>query len=136
MSKSIDDILGNKPHDASAKGDTEESKFFSILVGEGVTEQFLELRFKDGGHLCISYDDLSWFDYDPKEGRIGLDFGGFPVEVRGRGLGDRVFNGFRQKRVAWIKEADTTMQDHPGNSVYIQSITFPVDKDEEAKSEK
>lgn len=129
----IDDILGkNQPPEEAPET---ESKFFSILVGEGVAEHYLELRFKDGTRICVSYDELSWFAYDPENGKIDLDFGTGTVQLLGRGLGDRLFNGIRQKRVAWIKEADSEMEDHPKNETYISAIEIPQPEKDSSEKE-
>lgn len=98
-------------------------KFFSILVGEGTEEKYLELQSKDGLHTCFSYSNLGWFAYDPEDG-ILLEFNGYSVHVQGRGLYPKLLNGLKQKRVAWIKEADSEMEDHKGNETYVSSISI------------
>lgn len=100
----------------------EEDKFYSILLGEGLQENFLELQFNDGSRSCFSYTDLLWFNYDPAEG-IDLDFGGILVTIQGRGFVPRLFNSLKQKRVAWIKEADVELQDHQDNETFVQKIS-------------
>ena len=114
--------------------EVEGEKFFSILVGDGDEENYLELKMRDGLRICLSYTDLSWFSYDLEKevAKIDLEFGEIFVTIKGRGLGEALFNGIKQKRVAWIKEADTEMQDHPGNKVFIEEITFITSKQEEA----
>jgi hypothetical protein len=121
---SIDRVLASKQPATTAEPAEEGDQFYSKLVGEGVTEHFLELRFRTGMRTCFSYSDLIWFNYDPEGGFMDLEFGGYLVTVKGRGLGDALFNGVRQKRVAWVKEADVEMQDHPGNKLFIQEITI------------
>jgi hypothetical protein len=103
---SIDKVLQSRRPAETPATESDADKFFSILVGETMQEHFLELRFNIGLRSCFSYTDLQWFNYDPEEGSIILEFGGFLITVKGRGLGDRLFNGLRQKRVAWIKESD------------------------------
>jgi hypothetical protein len=115
----------------AAEGD----KFYSILVGEGLQEHFLELQFRIGLKTCFSYTDLQWFNYDPDAGCIDLEFGGFLVTLKGRGLGDRLFHGLKQKRVAWVKEADTDMQDHKGNETFIEEIGITPPREEVAPTE-
>lgn len=137
----IDKVLGRKPAESHAAAVAPPSatdtgdKFYSVLGGEGLQEHFLELRFRIGLRSCFSYTDLVWFNYDPEAGCIDLEFGGFLITIKGRGLGDALFNGFKQKRVAWIKEADVEMQDHPGNVTFIEEITLippATDEKEEA----
>ena len=121
---SIDKVLASKqPAPVTAAAD-EGEKFYSVLVGEGVEEHFLEVRFRNGMRTAFAYDDLGWFNYDPEAGYMDLDFGGFLVTIKGRGLGDSFFNHLRQKRVASVKEADVEMQDHPGNKMFIEEITL------------
>jgi hypothetical protein len=84
---------------------------------------------QDGLRMCLSYTDLSWFSYDPDDARIDLEFGTIFVTIKGRGLGGALWDGIKHKRVAWIKEADTKMQDHPGNEVYVEEIVFITPKD-------
>ena len=136
----VDKVLARKPAeshvaavappDAAKEGDN----FYSALLGEGLHEDFLELRFRIGVRSCFSYSDLSLFSYDPDAGCIDLNFGSFLVIVKGRGLGDRLFNALKQKRVAWIKEADVEMEDHPGNPTFIEEITI-VQADSDTQEE-
>jgi hypothetical protein len=131
---SIDKVLKKKEvADASAESDGD--KFYSVLQGEGLQEHYLELKQRDGLRICLSYTDLMWFSYDPEGPKIDLEFGGIFVTIKGRGLGEALFNGIKQKRVAWIKEADTEMQDHPGNKVFIEEITFLIKQEETPPSE-
>ncbi len=103
--------------DGEAAGD----KFYSVLRGEGLFEQFLELQFSNGMQSAFSYGDLHWFNHDPDAGCMDCQFGEFLITIRGRGL-KRIFQGIKGKRIAWIKEADSTMEDHPGNECYIEEI--------------
>ncbi len=131
MSQStIDEILRRKEAERSKLQPVEEEggKFFSILLGEGLHENFLELQFRDGTRTCFAYQDLGWFNYSPEDG-IDLDFGGFLISLKGRGLVPRLFHGLKQKRVAWVKEADSEMQDHEGNESFISEITIMPPKD-------
>ena len=126
----VDRVLARKPADSHAAAVAtppaaeENGKFYSALLGEGLHEHFLELRFRIGLRSCFSYADLSWFNYDPEAGCIDLEFGGFLVTLKGRGLGDALFNYLKQKRVAGVKEADVEMEDHPGNPTFIEEITI------------
>lgn len=111
--------------DAEAK---QEDKFYSILVGEGSEENFLEIRTKDGLCTCFPYSAVTWMVYDPENG-IFMDFAGYLVTIEGRGLQPKLMQGLKQRRVGWIKEADTVMQDHVSNETFIEKITITPPKD-------
>jgi hypothetical protein len=133
---SIDRVLQERRTAAApAPEEAEGDKFFSILVGETMQENFLELQFRIGLKTCFSYTDLMWFNYDPEAGCIDLEFGGFLVTLKGRGLGERLFNGLKQKRVAWVKESSSEMQDHKGIDTFIEEITITPPKGETPPSE-
>ena len=100
----------------------QEDKFFSILGGEGLHEEFLEFQLKNGNRTMFSYSDLNWVNFDPKEGCFDLEFGCALITVKGRGLVRKLWNGIKSKRVAWIKEADVEMQDHKANESFISEI--------------
>lgn len=120
----IERILKEREESRAAQPvEPEGDKFFSILLGEGVHENFLELQFRDGSRTCFSYSDLIWFNHVPEDG-IDLDFGGFLITIKGRGLAPKLWNGLKQKRVAWVKESDVEMQDHPGNESFIAEISI------------
>ena len=134
---SIDKILENRRQQAaqpSAPKEEEGDKFYSILGGDVVDDPFLEFRFRDGFKLCLPYHDLVWFSFDPKTPDIKLDFGGTTISIKGRGLGEELFDGIKQKRVVWIKEADTEMQDHDKNAVFISDIGFEPEEKESASA--
>lgn len=101
-----------------------EDKFYSVLVGEGLQEHFVEFRLNTGLRSCFSYTDLQWFNFDPEAGCIDMEFGGFLITIKGRGLDGKLFQGLRQKRLAWVREHDSEMQDHTGNDVFIDEITI------------
>ena len=133
MAGTIDDILEKRRSKEAVKEAPEEGdKFYSILVGEGSQENFLELRFSNGLCTCFSYTDLMWFNHDPESGCLDLAFGGFLITIKGRGLMP-LFHGIKQKRVGWVREADAELQDHQGNSCFIEEIgvTPPKDFEEE-----
>ena len=111
------------------EADVSADKFYSILIGEGMQEHFLEMQFNSGLRTCFPYTDLQWFNYDPEAGCIDLEFGGFLITIKGRGWGGKVFQGLRQKRLAWVKEMDSEMQDHAENEVFIEQITITPPKD-------
>ena len=98
----------------------QEDKFFSILGGEGLHEEFLEFQLKNGNRTMFSFSD--WVNFDPKEGCIDLEFGCALITVKGRGLVRKLWNGIKSKRVAWIKEADVEMQDHKANEVSFRKF--------------
>jgi hypothetical protein len=128
--ETIDQILqrrrqAEKPEAVEEK---QQDKFYSILIGEGIQENFLEIQSRDGVHTCFSYGDLMWIVYHPTDGLM-LEFGGYLVAIEGRGLHPKLFTGIKQKRVAWVKEADLQMQDHKDNDTYISSITITPPKD-------
>ena len=131
----IDKVLAAKREASPPAAESDGDKFYSILQGEGLQEHFLELKIRDGLRVCLSYTDLMWFSYDPEGPKIDLEFGGIFVTIKGRGLGEALFNGIKQKRVAWIKEKDTEMQDHRDNKVFIEEITFITKKEEPAPEE-
>ncbi len=116
MSDAIDAILAAKQKTDSA------SKFYSVLKAEGLNEDFLEIQFRNGVRACLSYDSLTWFSYSPDDGIIDLEFGGFLVMIKGRGLLPNLFNGIKTKRVAWVREADSDFQDNPDFECFIESI--------------
>lgn len=122
----IDEIIKSRQA-ASDQQEAASDKFFSILLGEGLFENFLELQFKDGSRTCFSYTDLIWFNHSPEDG-IDLDFGGYLVSIKGRGLEPKLWNGLKSKRVAWVREADVELQDHPGNESFIETITITPPK--------
>lgn len=132
---SIDKVLAAKKEAAQPAAQAEGDNFYSVLRGEGLHENYLELKMRDGLRICLSYTDLMWFSYDPEGPKVDLEFGGIFVTIKGRGLGEALFNGIKQKRVAWIKEADTEMQDHPGNAIFIEEITFLTKQEEAAPAE-
>lgn len=132
---SIDKVLAERKIAAQPTAEPEGDTFFSIMVGDGDEEKYLELKMRDGLRICLSYTDLAWFSYDPEGPKIDLEFGGIFATIKGRGLGGKLFDGLRRKRVAWIQEADTDMQDHPKNAVFIEGITFQTPKEEDAATE-
>lgn len=129
--ETIDQILQSRKQgqkQESPAPETQQDKFFSILVGEGSQENFFEIQSRDGLLTCFSYADLIWIVYDPATG-IMLEFGGYLVSIEGRGLHPRLFLGIKQKRVAWVKEADSEMQDHKDNDHFIAKITISPPKE-------
>ena len=69
---SIDKVLASRQPASTAAAAEDGDKFYSVLVGEGVSEHFLELKFRTGMRTCFSYDDLIWFNYDPGRRIHGL----------------------------------------------------------------
>ncbi len=125
MSSKIDEILKSRqqqPEQVEAPVE-EADKFFSALLGEGLQEHFLELQFRNGLQTCFSYNDLLWFNHDPEAGCIDLEIGGFMISIKGRGL-KRLFASIKSKRVAWVREADSEMQDHSENECFVEEISI------------
>lgn len=135
----IDQILQAKREAAAPVPEStppQEDKFFSVLGGEGLHEDFLELQLRNGTRICFNYSDLLWFNFDPKAGCIDLEFGGFLITVKGRGLVPKLWQGLKGKRVAWIKERDVEMQDHKDNECFIEEIVItPPSSGEEGEAE-
>lgn len=128
MGNAIEEILKKREASRTAEvPEGDDDKFFSILIGDGLVENFLELRFRDGSCTCFSYTDLIWFNYVPEDG-LDLDFGGFLITIKGRGLAPKLFGGIKQKRVAWVKESDVELQDHAGNDCFVSEITITPPK--------
>ncbi len=124
MSNTIENILEERKRRGEAPSGEEEGKFFSVLLGEGLQESFLELRFRNGLKSCFSYSDLTWFNFDPDSGTLDLEFGEFLVTLTGRRLGERLFHAIKSKRAAWVKEADSDFEDHEANEIYIAGIAI------------
>lgn len=124
MGNAIDDILSKRrPAEAVAENAEQGDKFFSVLLGDGLHEDFLEVRFRDGTRTCFPYRSLTWFNLSPEDG-IDLDFDGYMISIRGRGLESKLWNGIKQMRVAWVTEASVELQDHKGNECFISDITI------------
>jgi hypothetical protein len=126
-SETIDKILAARR--AAEAAQTEADKFYSVISGEGLQESFLELQFKNGLRTAFAYSDLSWFNFDPDASCMDMEFGSFLVTLKGRGLYPAVFQAIKNRRVAWIKEADSEMQDHERNEVFIGEILVTPPED-------
>lgn len=141
MGDSVDKVLENRRLQAQATppavpNQEEGDKFYSILGGDVVDDPFLELKFRDGLKLCLPYRDIVWLSYDPeKTPNIKIDFGSTTICIKGRGLDGELFEGLKHKRVVWIKEADSEMQDHDKNKVFIDDIGFEPEEKESAPTE-
>ena len=122
-SKAIDQILEQRKAEQSSPSPA-ESKFYSVISAEGITENFLELRFRDGLCTCFAYSDLTWFNFDPESGILDAEFAGFLISIKGRGLGDKLFHNLKAKRVAWVREAETEFQDNAQIELFISEITI------------
>jgi hypothetical protein len=132
MPDKIDEILQGRRQQAAAPPaapDDEADKFFSVLGGDLVDDPFVEFRFRDGFRLALPYRDVVWISCDP-EGEIKMDFGSTTMVIKGRGLAGGLFDGLKQKRVIWIQEANTEMQDHDKNKVFIADIDFEREEPE------
>ena len=100
-----------------------EEQFYSLLVAAGLEENFIEFRFRDGLSLSLPYRSIEWFDHDPDEG-INVEFGRCLVTIRGRGLKPRLYNGIKQHKVAWVKEADSNFEDQVDFETFIEEIVI------------
>ena len=132
MADKIDEILQGRRQQAvapPAAPDDEADKFFSVLGGDLVDDPFVEFRFRDGFRLALPYRDVVWISCDP-EGEIKMDFGSTTMVIKGRGLSGGLFDGLKQKRVIWIQEANTEMQDHDKNKVFVADIGFEREESE------
>ena len=132
MADKIDEILQGRRQQAAAPPaapDDEADKFFSVLGGDLVDDPFVEFRFRDGFRLALPYRDVVWISCDP-EGEIKMDFGSTTMVIKGRGLAGGLFDGLKQKRVIWIQEASTEMQDHDKNKVFVADISFEREESE------
>lgn len=124
----VDRVMkGRKPAEGGAASG-EADKFFSIMGGDGLAENFLELQFRNGLRTAFSYTDLQWFSWDPDAPCMDLEFGGFLITIKGRGLYPTLFQAIKNRRVAWVKEADSEMQDHDGNDAFVAEITIIAPK--------
>jgi len=121
-SNPIDDILAERRGTSEEEHSVDPDKFYSVISADGYQENYLEIRFRDGLRTCFAYADLNWFNHDPDEGTLDLDFNGFLISLIGRGFGEKLFHSIKSKRAAWVKEADSDFQDNPANEVYIEKI--------------
>lgn len=134
MSKDLDQLMKQRQED----GEATTERFFSVLRGEGLVEEFFEIRFRNGVQTCFSYKDLTWFNYSPDEGLIDVEFSGFLVTIKGRGLVPKLFEAIKSKRVAWVREADDGLHDSKELDHFVGSILvtppegFGDEEDEEA----
>jgi hypothetical protein len=120
----INEILESRRKAAPASAEN-AGKFYSILNGEGLAGNFLEFQFRNGMRTAFNYNDLQWYSWDPESGSLDLEFGGIMVTIKGRGLYEELFRAIKERKAAWIKEADSPeMQDHDGNSAFIEEITI------------
>ncbi len=100
----------------------EDCNFFSILLGDGVAEDFLEFKMKNGTRVCFSYSSLLWFNFNPDAGCIDLQFDSVLVTIMGKGLDRKLWQGIKRKKVVWVREADSEGEDTDENEVYISEI--------------
>lgn len=129
MSEFVESILAEhkKRHqEEEPEEDSEAGKYFSVLKIEGVTTDFLELRFRNGAAFFLSYSELDYFNYDPS-GVIDMICGSFTVEIHGRNL-RRLLDAIKGKKVAWIREADKEAEDVPENESFIANIYVQLPK--------
>lgn len=131
-SAKLEEILARK------KPTTEEDdprKCFSLPSVGNVQENYLELRFRNGLCTCFNFNSLSWFNYDPEPGIIDMEFDGFLVSVKGRGLYPVLFTALKNRQVAWIKECDSKFQDSDEYDHYVASIDVVAPPDFDKKTD-
>jgi hypothetical protein len=125
MSDAIERILasrrGEQAKTEEKSEEKNEDKFF-LSLSPGLQENFLELQLRDGLRVAFSYTDLMWLNYSPDSNCLDLQFGSALVTIKGRGFYPKLFSRLKEKRVVWIKEADSEMEDHKGNDSYIEAI--------------
>lgn len=114
---------GKTPPPAAAAPAGDGDKFFSVLLGDAMAESFMELRFSNGLKSAFAYSDLSIINHDPEQGSIDLFFGSFLITVKGRGL-EPIYEAAKLKRLAWVKEADSALEDHKGNTSFVEEIVI------------
>lgn len=119
MADAIDTILAERRKQTPEE---EPNRFFSVLRGEGLVEEFFEIRFRNGTITCFSYKDLTWFNYSPEDGLIDLEFSGFLITIKGRGLVPKLFDAVKTKRLAWVREAEDGFHDRQELDHFIESI--------------
>lgn len=102
---------------------------FGFLRGVRDRALMLELRFKDGGAIAVTYSLLDRVTYDASDG-IRLYFPRWQVRITGRSLNEshngrmRLFDAIQRHRATFIQEASRAdlMEARPGVPV-IESIT-------------
>lgn len=123
MSEHIDSIIQKQKQKQEEQAEKTGLTFFQTSRIEGADESFLEIRFRTGIKTAFSYPSLAWFNLDPAEGMLDLGFAGFVVTLYGRGLTE-LFQAIKNKKVAWVREADEGMQDIDEFTVFISEITI------------
>lgn len=124
MSNTIDSILAahrQKHQQEETPPDDAPEQFFCIVKVEGMTTDFLEIRFRNGAIFFLNYSELSFFNYSPA-GIIDMIFGGFRVEIHGRGLAPKLVEAIKAKRVAWVREADADMEEGMDYKSFVREI--------------
>lgn len=130
MADTVESILAARREEAQKReadalaATAADDRFYSVIRAEGLTEEFFELRFRNGTRTCLSFRELSWFNYDQEESVIEMGFGLFIVQLKGRGLVPRLFDSIKARRVAWLKEADAELVDTPEFETFIESISI------------
>jgi hypothetical protein len=111
---------------AGRQAEENDSKFYQLMRVENA-EFFVEFRFNNGIRVAFAYDRLTWVNYTPEQ--LVLEFMGTKVVVEGRGLLD-LFLAIKSKKVSWIKEADSDLQDNDSNAVFVKEIAVYPPEDE------
>jgi hypothetical protein len=132
MADAIERILASRRSEQPKTEEKSEEKFF-LSLSPGLQENFLELQLRDGLRAAFSYGDLMWLNYSPSSKCLDLEFGSALVTIKGRGLYPTLFTRLKEKRVVWVKEADSEMQDHDENDSFIEAIEIlPQGADQES----
>lgn len=105
----------------STSEEYKEEQFYSLLVAAGLEENYIEFRFRDGLSLSFPYRLIEWFQHEPDDG-ITIEFGRCMITIRGRGLKPKLYNGLKQHKVAWVKEADSNFEDQVHFETFIEEL--------------
>ena len=127
MSEKIDSILEERRKQLDQQR-ADPNVFYQTSRVDGADDTFLELRFRNGIQTAFAYQNLAWFNYDPSASVIDMEFTGFVVSIEGRGLTD-LFQAIKSRRVGWVRESDTEMQDSEQITVFIKDITITPPED-------
>lgn len=112
---------------------------FQLIRGDASQEGFLELRFRSGIQAAFAYHSLFWINLDNANGVIDMDFQGITISIEGRGL-KQIFEFLKLKKISWIRESDTEMEDNKSAEIFISRLTitppaeFGADGEEEEEA--
>ena len=97
-------------------------EYYSTTGANGFERKYLDLRFRTGQRTAFNYDNLSWINFDPTDSCLDLDFGDYHLTICGRGLNKELYNDLLERRVTWLREADTDLEDNETPSVFISDL--------------